>query len=75
MARVLFINNHGGGFADYLDIAEGTTVASFFEEQLPDCKADDYLIRVNRLPVAREYVLRDDDRITMTPTKIAGAGR
>ena len=75
MVKVLFVNKHGGGFADYLDVAEGTTVASFFEEQLPDCRASDYLIRVNRQPVARDYVLKDSDRVTMTPTKIAGAHR
>jgi hypothetical protein len=75
MARVLFVNNDGGGYADYLDVAEGTTVESFFQEQLPSRKAGDYLIRVNRQPVARDYVLQDGDRITMTPTKIEGARR
>ncbi len=75
MARVLFINNDGGGYADYLDVADGTTVDAFFEEQLPDRKAGDFLIRVNRQPVARDYVLQDGDRITMTPTKIEGACR
>jgi len=75
MARVLFVNNDGGGYADYLDVAEGTTVESFFQEQLPNRKASDYLIRVNRQPVARDYVLADGDRITMTPTKIEGADR
>ncbi len=74
MAKVLFVNNDGGGYADYLDVADGTTVESFFQEQLPDRKASDYLIRVNRQPVARDYVLQDGDRITMTPTKIEGAG-
>jgi len=75
MARVLFVNNDGGGYADYLDVAEGTTVESFFQEQLPNRKASDHLIRVNRQPVARDYVLADGDRITMTPTKIEGADR
>jgi hypothetical protein len=75
MARILFVNNDGGGFADYLDVEDGATVASFFQEQLPDRKAGDYLIRVNRQPVARDYVLQDGDRITMTPTKIEGACR
>ena len=75
MARILFVNNDGGGFADYMDVEDGATVASFFEEQLPGRKAGDYLIRVNRQPVARDYVLQDGDRITMTPTKIEGARR
>jgi len=75
MARILFINNDGGGYADYLDVEDGTTVESFFQEQLPDRKAGDFLIRVTRQPVARDYVLKDGDRITMTPTKIEGARR
>ena len=75
MARILFVNNDGGGYADYLEVEDGTTVESFFQEQLPDRKAGDFLIRVNRQPVARDYVLQDGDRITMTPTKIEGACR
>jgi len=75
MARILFVNNDGGGFADYLDVEDGTTVENFFQEQLPDRKAGDFLIRVNRQPIARDYVLADGDRITMTPTKIEGARR
>ena len=71
--RILYINNDGGGFADYVEVAAGTTVEKFFTQQVPDRKADDYLIRVNRQPVARDTVLQDGDRVTMTPTKIEGA--
>ena len=71
--RILFINNDGGGFADYMEVTDGETVARFFEKQLPDRMAEDYLIRVNRQPVSRDYILQDGDRITMTPTKIEGA--
>ena len=71
--KVLFINNDGGGFADYVQVAEGTTVSNFFAEKLPDRKAEDYLIRVNRQPVAQDCVLQDGDRVSMTPTKIEGA--
>ena len=71
--RILYINNDGGGFADYVEAAAGTTVEKFFTQQVPDRKADDYLIRVNRQPVARDTVLQEGDRVTMTPTKIEGA--
>jgi len=71
--KVLFINNDGGGFADYIEIAEGTTVATFFSQQLPGRSPEDYLIRVNRQPVASDYVLQEGDRVTITPTKIEGA--
>jgi hypothetical protein len=71
--RILYINNDGGGFADYLDVTGGMTVEQFFEEQMPGREPHDYLIRVNRQPVPRDYVLQEKDRVTLTPTKIEGA--
>ena len=71
--RVLFINNLGGGYADYVDIDANITVEKFFQQKLPIEKADDYLIRVNRQPVPRDYVLQENDRVTVTPVKIEGA--
>ena len=38
---------------------------------MPDRDAHDYLIRVNRLPVAKDYVLQEGDRISATPLKLA----
>ena len=71
--RTLFINNNGAGFADYIDIQNGTTVEAFFKKYMHGCAESDYLIRVNRQPVPRDYVLQEDDRITVTPVKIEGA--
>ena len=71
--RVLFINNDGGGYADYVNVSEGTTVDQFFKDKMDGRKAGDYLIRVNRQPVAQGYVLQENDRVTITPTKIDGA--
>ena len=71
--RILWINNEGGGFADYVDISEGTTVKSFFHQKLADRQPEDFLIRVNRQPVARDYVLQEGDRLTVTPLKVEGA--
>ena len=71
--RVLYINNDGGGFADYVTVSEGTTVEQFFKDKMQGSKPDDYLIRVNRQPMPRDYVLKDGDRVTITPTKIEGA--
>ena len=72
--KVLWINNDLGGFADYVLISDNTTVEKFFNQQLSGRSAEDYLIRVNRQPVARDYVLQDGDRVTATPTKVDGAG-
>jgi len=71
--KILFINNHGGGFADHVQIDEGTTVNAFFAERVPNAKAEDYLIRVNRLPASADQVVQDNDRVSITPTKIEGA--
>jgi len=71
--KILFINNSGGGFADYLDVNDQTTVAQFFKDKMLGEQPEDYLIRVNRQPVPRDYVLQENDRVTITPTKIEGA--
>ena len=71
--KLLFIDNDGGGFADFIDVTQGVTVEQFFNEKMPGRKPENYLIRVNRQPVPRDYVLQENDRVTVTPTKIEGA--
>jgi len=71
--RILWINNDGAGFADYVEVAPDTTVEKFFCEKLPNRAASDFLIRVNRQPVAKDQILQEGDRITVTPSKIEGA--
>ena len=71
--RILFINNSGAGFADYVEVADGTPIQSFLQSKVSHHKPDDLLIRVNRQPVACDYVLQDGDRVSATPTKIEGA--
>ena len=71
--RLLYINNNGSGFADHVTAPEGTTVEQFFDDKMPGQEPEDFLIRVNRQPVVRDYVLQEGDRVTVTPTKIEGA--
>ncbi len=71
--RILFINNHGGGFADFINVEEGTNIEKLFKQKMPHEESADYLIRVNRQPVAKDYILKENDRVTITPTKIDGA--
>ena len=71
--KVFYINNDGSGFADTIHIPDAQTVQQFFQERLPDRKPQDYLIRVNRLPTSADQVLQDNDRISVSPTKIHGA--
>jgi hypothetical protein len=71
--RILVINANGGGFADYVELPSGMTVRELFQREVRSGKAGDYLIRVNRQPVASDQVLQEGDRISFTPTKIEGA--
>ncbi len=71
--RCLLINNDGAGFADYIEVTEGTTVEKLFAQRIPHGKPQDYLIRVNRQPCASDQVLQEGDRVSITPTKIEGA--
>lgn len=71
--KILFVNNDGGGFADYLDVPSGMTIADLFQRQMGQAKSSDYLIRVSGRPAARDQVLTEGDRVSMTPTKIEGA--
>jgi sulfur carrier protein ThiS len=71
--RILFVNNLGGGFADYVDVTDGTTVEQFFKDKMPNCNSADYLIRVNRQSVPKNHFIQEGDRITITPVKIDGA--
>ncbi len=73
--KVLVINNDGGGFADFVEVTEGTTVTQIFQQQIVSAKPSDYLIRVNRQPCPADQVLQEGDRISITPTKIEGAGQ
>ncbi len=71
--RILLINNDGGGFADYVEVAEDIAVQQLFEQRMPGANAGSYLIRVNRQPVAQDQILREGDRVSITPLKIEGA--
>ncbi len=53
--------------------ADGTTVQQFFAERVPNGKPQDYLIRVNRQPVARQPGVAGRRPSEPTPTKIEGA--
>lgn len=71
--KVFCINNDGGGFCDTIELEQGTTVEQVFQRQIKHGTSRDYLIRVNRQPVAAGQVLQEGDRISITPVKIHGA--
>jgi len=71
--QILVINNDGGGFADYREVSDGTTVTELFNQVTNEGASENYLIRVNRQPCAPDQVLQEGDRVSITPTKIEGA--
>ena len=71
--QILFINHDGAGFANYIDVEENTTIGQFFASKMPHEASGDFLIRVNRMPVANDYLLQSGDRDPVTPTRIEGA--
>lgn len=71
--KILFLNHDGGGFADQIEIEDGTTVETLFESRMKDAQPEDYLIRVNRQPCSAGQQLQEGDRVSITPRKIEGA--
>lgn len=71
--RILFLNHDGGGFADHIDVEEGTHVEALFHARVKNARPEDFLIRVNRQPCAAGQQLQEGDRVSITPRKIEGA--
>jgi len=81
--RVLFVNNGGEGYANWISIPEGTTIATFFATQIGDRQIPaNYMKRIRRAevtfggpenPIEAGFVLQNGDRISITPTKVEGA--
>lgn len=68
--RILYINNEGGGFADYVDVPEGQTIGELYDSKIGG-DTQKNLIRVNRQPVPSDYVLQPRDRVTLTPMNVS----
>ena len=42
-------------------VEEGTNIEKLFKQKMPHEESHDYLIRVNRQPVPKDYVLKEND--------------
>jgi hypothetical protein len=71
--KILVINNDGGGYANYVEVADGVTVGQLFNQHFAHAEPANYLIRVNRQAATSDQVLQPGDRVSLTPTKIEGA--
>lgn len=71
--QVFYVNGEGAGFADVVDVPKGTTVGSFFKQQMGGSPEDQYTIKVNRDITPSDYVLHEGDKVTITPAKVGGS--
>ncbi|MCE5184997.1 MAG: MoaD/ThiS family protein [Planctomycetaceae bacterium] len=71
--NILYINNNGGGFARQVYVDPGMTIADFFQHEKEGAPSNNSSIRVNGEIVTADYELQDGDKVTVTPTKMAGA--
>jgi len=69
--RIMFIKT-SGGFAECIDLDQCMTIGEFFSRYMPHCDEMDYLIRVNSQPELRQYILKNDDRVTIIPVDVLG---
>lgn len=72
--RVSLVCNDGTGFADYVDISEGSTLRDLVAAKTNLGDPKNYVISLNGsgVPLSNQ-VLRNGDRISITPNKIQGA--
>ncbi len=71
--RIYYINCSGAGFANEIEVPEGTTLGQLFGQKMPGNDPGDYTIRLNRGPAASEEPLTEGCRVSITPRKIEGA--
>jgi hypothetical protein len=65
MARIRYINNEGGGFADTIEVPSGTTIGQFVRERVSN--PGNYHIRVNGQEVAADEFLQEGARVSIVP--------
>lgn len=71
--EVFYVNNTGEGFSRKVEVDVGTTIDLFVAARTGEVSFSDYTIRVNRDAVPRDYVLQQEDKITVVPSGIKGA--
>lgn len=69
MIKVILINAASGGFEENLEVSDGATI----EELISHLGLRNSTVLVNGNSVAKTYKLSADDRVSVTPNKVAGA--
>jgi hypothetical protein len=70
---LIYIGNSSAGWADCLDVPQGQSVEMLCHETMPGQQLEGYRIQVNCQPARPDTVLRDGDRVTITPLKMQQA--
>ena len=73
MTTILYINNHGGGFAGNTDVPDGMTIGELFAAKMGLEDPKNYAIKVNGQVTASTQTLRTGDKVVVTPDKMEGA--
>lgn len=76
MINVTLVTNDGAGLPVRVPVIEGTTLEKFLEVSF-EGDPDEFTIRVRAngttVEAHKDYVLQDDDRVSLAPTKVEGA--
>lgn len=76
MINVTLVHNGGAGLPVKTPVVEGTTLEKFLEVAF-DGDVNDFTIRVRAngtsVTVHSDYVLQDEDRVSLAPIKVDGA--
>jgi hypothetical protein len=71
--KILYMNNDGAGFADWIDVDESTNVGTLFLQKCAQSAVGDYLVKVNSQIAPLTQVLHEGDKVSFTPKKVEGA--
>jgi hypothetical protein len=71
MITVLYVNNEGGGFAESKPVDNGTTFGDFITRNVGG-DTSGYRIRLNNVIAQHTTVLKNGDRVVVTPIKVDG---
>lgn len=76
MIDITLVTNNGTGLPCRIPVVEGTTLEKFLEVSFSGDQ-DDFIVRVRAngasVQVHRDYILQDNDRISLAPRKVDGA--
>lgn len=72
--EIMFLHHRDDGFIGVLQVEPGTTLSNFLSSQIGGFNSSDCTVRVNREQVSSfDYVLQNNDKVTVTPSKVTGA--